>query len=99
MKKLQKEYKVGDRTFVYDKKSLSQSFDLYSSYTDLEFLENIVDILHYAVYACWVKEISSDDCLADDGIVHELVHLLQKNTIDHSNLQEIRKKFNKTLTF
>lgn len=99
MKKLQKEYKVGDRTFVYDKKSLSQSFDTYSSYTDIEFLENIIDILHYAVYACWVKEISSDDCLADDGIVHELVHLLQKNTIGHSNLKQIRKKFNETLIF
>lgn len=99
MKNLQKEYKVGDKTFLYDKKSLTQSFKLYSSYTDLEFLENIVDILHYAVYVCWIKEISSDECLGDDGIVHELVHLLQKNTIGHSNLQKIRNKFNKTLIF
>jgi hypothetical protein len=99
MKNLQKKYKVGNKTFVYDKKSLSESFKLYNSYTDVEFLENIVDILHYAVYVCWIKEISSDECLGDDGIVHELVHLLQKNTIGHSNLQQIRKKFNETLTF
>jgi hypothetical protein len=47
---------------------------------------------------CWLKEIPSDECLADDGIIHELVHLLQENTIKHSNLENIRKKFNKTLT-
>jgi len=98
MKSLPEIYKVGNREFVYDHKSLQYAFSTYRGCTNEEFLENIVDILHFAVYMCWLKEISSDECLADDGIIHELVHLLQENTIKHSNLENIRKKFNKTLT-
>lgn len=98
MKSLPEIYKVGNREFVYDHKSLQYAFSTYHECTNEEFLENIVDILHFAVYVCWLKEIPSDECLADDGIIHELVHLLQKNTIKHSDLENIRKKFNKTLT-
>ena len=98
MKSLPEIYKVGNREFVYDHKSLQYAFSTYRGCTNEEFLENIVDILHFAVYMCWLKEIPSDECLADDGIIHELVHLLQENTIKNSNLENIRKKFNKTLT-
>jgi len=97
MKSLPEIYKVGDKEFVYDHKSLQYAFSTYQRYTNEEFLENIVDILHFAVYVCWLKEIPSDECLADDGIIHELVHLLQENTIKHSDLENIRKNFNKTL--
>ena len=99
MKKLQEIYKVGNKRFLYDKKSLKFSFNTYKEYSNEEFLENIVDILHFAVFACWLKEIPGDDCLSDDGIVHELVHLLKENTIKHVDLEKIRTKFNKTLTF
>ena len=98
MKSLPEIYRVGDREFVYDHRSLKYAFSTYQRYTNEDFLENIVDILHFAVYMCWLKEIPSDECLADDGIIHELVHLLQDNTIKHSDLKNIRKKFNKTLT-
>lgn len=98
MKSLPEIYRVGDREFVYDHRSLKYAFSTYQRYTNEDFLENIVNILHFAVYMCWLKEIPSDECLADDGIIHELVHLLQDNTIKHSDLKNIRKKFNKTLT-
>tara|TARA_B110000208_G_C11764178_1_gene428000 strand:- start:1117 stop:1416 length:300 start_codon:yes stop_codon:yes gene_type:complete len=97
MKHLQEEYKVGNKTFLYDKKFLKSTYKSCVKYTDDEFIENIIDVLHFAVYVCWIKEISSNDCLADDGIVHELVHLAQKNTRNHSNLSKIREKFNKSL--
>lgn len=98
MKQLGAEYRVGDRLFAYDEKSLRYAFNTYKNYSDEEFLEDIPNILHYAVYVCWIKEVPSDDCLADDGIVHELVHLLNENTIKHTDLQRIRKNFNKILT-
>lgn len=97
MKHLQEEYKVGNKTFLYDKKLLKSTYMSCVGYTDNEFIENIIDVLHFAVYVCWIKEISSEDCLADDGIIHELVHLAQKNTRNHSNLTLIREKFNKSL--
>ena len=97
MKSLPEIYKVDDREFVYNHKSLQLSFQTYQTFTDEDFLKNIVDVLHFAVYVCWLKEIPSDECLADNGIIHELVHLLQKNTANHSDLEKIRAKFNKTL--
>jgi hypothetical protein len=97
MKSLPEIYKIGDRKFVYDEKSLKQNFNKYKKYNNEKFLENIVDILHFATYVCWIKEISSDECLSDDGIIHELIHLLKENTIKHTNIENIRKKFNKVL--
>lgn len=97
MKRLPRKYKVGDREFLFDLKSLQYSFNTYRKYTDEEFIDNIVDILHFATYVCWIKEIPTDECLADDGIIHELVHCLKSSTRNHTDLKRIRKKFNKIL--
>lgn len=97
MKQLQEIYKVGNKKYLYDPDSLKYCFNIYKNYTDEEFLENISSVLHYAVYVCWVKEIPTDECLADDGIIHELVHLLSENTAKYTDLKKVRKKFNKSL--
>ena len=99
MKQLQKEYKIGNRKYIYNEDILETSYLKYKNYSDEEFIKDIINILHYAVYVCWVKEISSDDCLSDDGIIHEIVHLAQENTRKYSNIKKIRRKFNKTLAF
>ena len=97
MKTLDKIYKVGNKEFLFDIKSLQYSFKQYKNYNDEEFLNDIENILHFAVYMCWLKEIPSDICLSDDGIVHQLVHLLKRSTKKHSDIKEIRKNFNKFL--
>lgn len=97
MKTLGERYSVGNKEYNYNIISLRYRYNNYINQSDDEFIENIVEILHFAVFVCWVKEIPTDECLADNGIVHELVHLIKQNTRKHANLQEIRKKFEETL--
>lgn len=90
-------YKVGDRTFVLDKKSIVRSYEKYCQMSDEDFLADLINIMHFAVYVCYIKNIPSKDILSDDGLIHELVHLMQDNTRKFVDLKKIRKNFNKTL--
>lgn len=66
------------------------------SYTDEEFMTNLPTILHLACFVSWVKELPNSMTLADEGIIHELVHLLDP-TAESSDLSELRKQFNEVL--
>ena len=94
---LQKEYKIKDKTFVYDHKSAVDSYRKYCEITDEEFIENILNILHFAVYICYIKNLKTEDVLSDTGIIHELVHLTKENTRKFVDIKNIRKLFAKTL--
>lgn len=66
--------------------------------TDEEFLKSIPQAMHFAVYVCWVKEVGTQQLLADDGLIHELVHLLlerEKPADATRRLGEIRRIFNR----
>lgn len=97
MRQLQKEYKVGDTEYVFDKKRLKRLYTTYINYSNQEFVDNIVDVLHFACYVSWLKEIDADTLLADDGLIHELVHLLKQNTRNYVNIETLREKFDKLL--
>lgn len=64
--------------------------------SDSEFLEKLPDAIHLACFICFLKEIPTYVCLADKGIVHELVHLLKENGTTTS-LEDIRELFKNTL--
>lgn len=97
MKQLEKTYKAGDKEYVYDPDLLSFYYKKFISLDDKEFLDKIPDALHFACYVCWLKEIESENCLADNGIIHELVHLLKPNDYILKDLPVIRKKFKEIL--
>lgn len=97
MKKLPKEYKIGDKLYAFNKKDVRLTYYDFLSMEDDEFLENIVSALHFAVYVCWIKDIPTDDCLSDEGIIHELVHLLKENTKKYTDLVKVRKNFKEKL--
>lgn len=46
--------------------------------SDDEFLGNLLDILHFACFVCYIKENSTQSVLADTGVIHELIHLLME---------------------
>ena len=85
-------YKVGEREFALDFKSLEYSYQSFTIMSDEEFMENIIDVLHYACYVCWLKNIPTKECLSDDGIIHELIHLAKNTTKQHVDLQLLRKR-------
>ena len=57
----------------------------------------ILNILHFAVYICYIKNLKTEDVLSDTGIIHELVHLTKENTRKFVDIKNIRKLFAKTL--
>lgn len=97
MRQLPKEYSIGGTKYVFDKKRLKHLYNKYINYSDQEFIDNAVDILHFACYMSWLKEIDTDTLLADDGLIHELVHLLKQGTRSCVNIETLREKFDELL--
>lgn len=85
-------YLVGDKRFYFSYKELKERYLEYVDYTDEMFLVNIKEILHFVVFVSYLKEIDSKALLSDDGLIHELVHLLNDvETVE--NLKDIRYNF------
>jgi len=97
MRQLPKEYSIGETKYVFDKKRLKHLYNKYLNYSDQEFQDDAIDILHFACYVSWLKEIDANELLADDGLIHELVHLLKQNTRNYVNIETLREKFDKLL--
>ena len=57
---------------------LRTDFNRYSAMSDEEFVRNVHLALHFAIFCSWFKENTSQQVLADDGVVHELYHLLME---------------------
>ncbi len=95
--KFMKEYKRGNKTFLFDRDLLIFQYDKFKNMTNEEFIDNIIDVLHFACYVSWLKNLNTEETLADDGIIHELVHLTKKTTRKYQNIARTRKKFNKML--
>lgn len=86
------EYLVGGKKFSYSYRELKERYLKYVDYTDGMFLANIKEILHFVVFVSYLKEIDSRVLLIDDGLIHELVHLLNGvETVE--NLEDIRYNF------
>ena len=92
-----KEYKREDKTFLFDRGLLEFQYRTFKKMNDKEFLENIVDALHFACYVSWLNKLSTEETLSDTGIIHELIHLTQTNTRRYQDIRKTRKKFNKLL--
>ena len=97
MKQLPKEYKVGDTNYIFDKKNLKRLYTKYINMSDEDFVDNAIDVLHFTCYVSWIKEIDGDKLLADDGLIHELVHLLKPGTRICVNIETLREKFDELL--
>lgn len=97
MKQLERTYKVGDKLYQYDPEHLKFLYNKFINCSDKEFVDSLPDVLHFACYVSWVKEVDVDLLLSDSGLIHELVHLLKPGTKKFTDLSTIRKKFEEIL--
>jgi hypothetical protein len=90
---------TGSKTYVLSYRSLREDYIRFKNMTDEEFIDNALDILHFCCIVGYMKEIPSDTLLIDDGIIHELVHLLVETTKSDAiyDLPKIRQIFNKVM--
>lgn len=87
------DYKVGDSTFTFSYQEVREQYLILCGMTDDEFRAAIPRALHLACFICFVKEIPSYVCLRDDGIVHQLAHLLHIPDSTEPEFQAIRELF------
>jgi hypothetical protein len=88
-------HEVGQYAMSYS--SLHEDYLRYSSMDDAEFLDNAISILHFSCFVCFVKELRSERVLSDNGVIHELIHLIDPATNEAAvkRLSEIREIFNR----
>jgi hypothetical protein len=89
---LQEEHKY---SFSY--KEVKEAYTEFVNLNDKDFLKNLPRAAHLACVICFFKEIPTDLCLNDTGIVHQLVHLMDIKDYHKKELREIRKNFEEVL--
>lgn len=75
---------------------LKEDYLRYKHMSDTEFEDNIPQILHFCCIVAFLKETPTYVVLADDGIIHRLVHRLSKID-DNIDLRGLRDLFNITM--
>lgn len=90
MEYIEYDYEGHPHRFSFNYLALKEDYNRFKAYSDEEFLENLPEILHFTVFICRLKEIPSYNCLGDLGIVHELVHLLNKIESPFISLDKVR---------
>lgn len=57
-------------------KELKNQYETFCAYDDEQFLKWLPDIIHFACFVSYFKQLSPAHTLSDEGIVHQLAHLL-----------------------
>lgn len=87
------EYKVENKTYTLSYQELRERYLVMVDMTDVEFKDALPNAIHLACIICFLKEIPTYICLRDDGIVHQLAHLLDIPDSTAPEFQEIRQLF------
>lgn len=85
------QYNVDTEKYGFSYQELKLDYEKYSKMQDTDFIHNIPKILHFACFVCYLKEIPSQVLLVDNGLIHELIHLL--NGVNFHKIKEIRELF------
>ena len=87
------EYILDDKKFSFSYKQLKEQYLKFKEMSEEEFFSDIPRLLHFACFIGWIKELGNDCLISDVGIIHELVHLLEKDVETALTKEELRGKF------
>lgn len=86
------------RHYAFSYQDARKSYQHFCSLSDEDFLADLPAALHLACFICFIKEVPTWECLSDQGIVHELAHLIQHGpTGSSSGLAAVREQFKTVL--
>lgn len=63
-------------TYSFSYRVVKEDYDKFCNMSDAEFIKALPEALHLACFIAYVKELGPESTIADEGIIHELVHLL-----------------------
>jgi hypothetical protein len=89
------EYLVEGTKYILHYSDLKEDYLRYKGMTDKQFLKSLVPALHFVCIVSYLKEAPAYVLLSDEGLIHQMVHLLDKNTKSTvlPKLKEIREQF------
>lgn len=90
-------YSVGNNKYYLSYNNLQERYLEVVNYTDEQFKTNIIEILHLACIISYFKELPAECTISDEGIIHQLVHLMHIPNEPLIDLTEIRNQFNTLL--
>tara|TARA_R100000541_G_scaffold56859_1_gene66547 strand:+ start:224 stop:514 length:291 start_codon:yes stop_codon:yes gene_type:complete len=92
------EYLVNNKKFTISYKELKSLYNDFVNLTDEEFKKRLPEVIHFACICAFLKEIPTSNCLSDEGVIHQLAHLLHLTDEEPLiKVAEIREQFNKEL--
>lgn len=91
------QYQVNDTQYVLSYHQLREEYYRFTQMTDSQFLNELPAAAHLACVICFLKELSSDCCLCDKGIIHELIHLIHIPNENNTPLKDVRMLFSEIL--
>lgn len=62
-----------------------------------EFVRQLGSAIHFACFVAWLKELPTSMVLGDDGVIHELAHLLDSACGGCAEIGRVRSMFNDQL--
>ncbi|CAN5205884.1 hypothetical protein BH09PAT1_BH09PAT1_6350 [soil metagenome] len=71
---------------------LKDDYENYISMTNTKFFSEIPKVLHFICIVSYVKQIPSYVLLSDEGLIHQLVHLIDEQTKDEPLVNNNRVK-------
>jgi hypothetical protein len=78
--------------YDFSYKKTKHLYEYYNGLSDEDFIKQLPDIIHFTCFVSWVKELEPVQILADNGLIHELTHLL--SGVDPvTDIKSIREDF------
>ena len=91
-------YLVNENAYTISYVELRELYQTYKALNNEEFKRRLPEVLHFACICAFYKEIPTHICLSDEGVIHQLVHLLHLTDEEPLiKVAEIREQFNKEL--
>ena len=77
---------------------LQEAYERLCKMSDKEFVKNLPEAAHFACFVCWLKELGPEVTIGDQGIVHEICHMMHHPHKGRDpRLAPLRKKFKSLL--
>lgn len=85
-----------DGTYTISYSDLREKYEELAILSDSKFMERLPDAAHAACIIGWFKELGPDATIGDEGVVHEIIHLMVFGGNDYT-IKKVRDKFDTLL--
>ena len=86
-------YSIGKNKYSIEIKKLKEYYLEYIELSDSEFMERLPEITHLACILSYLDRLGTMHVLSDEGLVHQLIHLMHIPDEPLINIIAIRSPF------